>query len=310
MNKFFKISAVLLLMMNTVNASAQDNTDDGSAPADDKSKKGFHVGMFVGSYFANKYTASVYDGYGFDFDGNRNGFYESFMYTKIWRQYGGYDYSSQPDQIAAALSTGSQTVDYHTWTFDESNMPTNMRYTPAFEFGLLGRYTADKKNAILLNLNAVKLNINGNFTIILPQQANATQVNSRIQTFAIRGGEQRLLFQVGYQHLFGESETFNFLLEGGLNVTLAKFDKNEILINNLRIDLLSNYFQAGYPATIIKRPIGWGFGAFGGMGLNIAMNPKCTVQLIYSPTYENIRIVQNPRLKMQNAVGLRAYYSF
>ncbi len=305
MSKIFKIATIFLLMINIVNGIAQETTDEGSdKPSNDRSQKGFHVGMLVGAYFANKYTASSYDGYGFDFDGNRNSFETSFMNTKIIHQYGGYDNNSQPDQIAAVLG-----VDYHTWTFDESNMPVNMRYAPAFILGLQGRYTADRKNAILLNLNAVKLTINGNFTILLPQQANSTQVNNRIQTFGIKGGEQRLLFQAGYQHLFGESETFNFFLEGGLNVTLAKFDKNEILINGLYIDLMSNYFPAGYPNTIVKKPIGWGFGAFGGMGLNISLNPKCTVQLVYNPTYENIRIVPNARLKMQNSVGLRAYYN-
>jgi hypothetical protein len=308
MRKILKIIMMLLLTMTLVNGFAQETTDDDNSSTV-ANKKGFHVGMFIGSYFANQYTASNYDGYGFDFDGNRNSFENSFMYTKIWRQYGGYDNSTQLDQIATALSSTGQNVDYHTWSFDESNMPVNMRYAPAFLLGLQTRYTADKKNAILLNLNAAKLTINGNFTIILPQQATSTQVNNRIQTFAIKGGEQRLLFQLGYQHLFGDSETFNFLLEGGLNVTLAKFDKEVIQINNLTIDLLSNYFQPGFPATIVKRPIGWGFGAFGGLGFNLNMNPKCTVQLVYDPSYESIHIEPNPRLKLQNAIGIRAYYN-
>jgi hypothetical protein len=43
------------------------------------------------------------------------------------------------------------------------------------------------------------------------------------------------LLQFGYQHLFGENEKFNFFAEGGLNISIAKFDKNEILINNLDV---------------------------------------------------------------------------
>ena len=43
-----------------------------------KDKKGFYSGISVGSLFANKSTASLYDGYGYDFNGNKNNFCDFF----------------------------------------------------------------------------------------------------------------------------------------------------------------------------------------------------------------------------------------
>jgi hypothetical protein len=281
-------------------AFAQDETDTPAQPA--AVQKGFQVGLYVGSYFANNYTASLHDGYGLDFDGMRNNFENSYMYNKIVLQYGG-GYSGQPDLIAQELN-----VMHGDWSFQESDMPAYMRYQPAFLIGFQGRYSVDHKNVILLNLNASKLTANGSFTITTIPQYVPGQNAQTIRTFKIKGMEQRLLFQLGYQHLFGESDKINFLLEGGINVTMAKLDKNQIQINNLTIDLTSPYYIPGYNAYSVVRRVGTGFGAFGGMGVNLNASDAFIIQLVYNPTYEGINLGQNKKLKLQNAVGLRAYY--
>ena len=51
--------------------------------------KGFHAGLFVGAFWANKYTAYLYDGYGFDQNGQRNTFNNSILYNQIVNVYGG-----------------------------------------------------------------------------------------------------------------------------------------------------------------------------------------------------------------------------
>jgi len=310
LHKFFGIITFVLLFVCSINGMAQDtNTDDGSdpdAPKHNQVKKGFRIGLYVGAFFANQYTASIYDGYGFDIDGNKNSFDNSFMNQKINIQYGGYGYSGQTDQIAQALN-----VDYHTWTFDESDMPTNMRYTPSFLIGLNTIYSVDKKNAILMNLNAAKLAIGGNFTITTPAPANSTQINNSIKTFPIVGGEQRLQFEFGYQRILGDNEKANLFVEGGLMATIAEFSKNVVMINNLTIDLTQYYNSTLIPnALLFKKPIGTGFGVFSGLGVNITINPKYTIQLVYNLTYERINIGLDPMLKFQNSVGFRAYYNF
>lgn len=293
---------ILLFLLPALTVKSQDESDES-----DKIKfesKGMQIGLYVGSYFANKHTADLYDGYGFDADGKRNSFENSFMYNKIVLEYGG-GYPGQPDLIAQSLG-----VQHGEWSFSESDMPVNMRYAPAFLLGLQGRYSVDNYNAILLHVNASQLNITGNFTIVTTPQTNFTQVSRNIKTFAIKGVEQRLMFQLGYQRVFGKNERINFLAEGGLHITMAKFDRNIILINDLLIDLTTYYYQPGYSAYYVRKPIGVGYGAFAGIGVNADLNEKARVQLIYNPSYEGVNIGEDPKLKLQHAIGLRIYYNF
>ena len=304
--KNFKTTILILLLITSIRSFAQETAENGNENLQEITPtKGLRLGLYLGSYFANQYTASIYDGYGFDIDGNKNNWDNSLMNQKINMQYGGYGYAGQPDQIAQELN-----LDYHTWTFNASDMPLNMRYSPSFAVGLNCIYSVDVKNAILLNVNLAKLNIGGNFTIITPQQSGSSQINDRIKTFPIKGTEQRIMFQFGYQRILGDNEKVNFFVEGGLHVTVTKFDKNEVVVNNLKIDLTAYYNQAAYSsALLVRKPIGTGLGAFAGLGTNLNINPKFTLQLLYSPTYERINIGINPRLKLQNSIGLRAYYN-
>ncbi len=303
MKKYFKFLFFFLLITSTP-LIAQD-TDDG----DDTTKtssKGFHIGLYVGALFANNYTASVYDGYGIDVDGNKNNFDNSLMNNKINLEYGARNGSGQIDYIAQALKVQDNTQ----WAFGPSDMPVNMRYNVAFLLGLQMRYSADDNNAILLNINASQLNITGNFTIYAQPPSYSTQINQAIQTFAITGMEQRLMFQLGYHHIFGEVQKMNVFAEAGLNVTYAQMKKNEILINDLHIDLLANYYLPGGNAYVTKRPSGIGYGAFAGLGVNVNMNSKFRIQLVYNPTYEGIKLQKSIPLKFQHAIGLRMYYNF
>ncbi|MES2284953.1 MAG: hypothetical protein V4547_04630 [Bacteroidota bacterium] len=306
LSKIFNITILVLSLTWSINGVSQETEDNSNETFQEITpKKGLRLGLYVGSYFANQYTSSIYDGYGFDIDGNKNNWENSLMNQKINMEYGGYGFQGAPDLIAQELN-----LDYHTWTFNASDMPLNMRYTPSFSVGLNCIYSVDVKNAILLNVNLAKLNIGGNFTIITPQQSGSSQINDRIKTFAIKGVEQRMMFQFGYQRILGDNEKVNFFVEGGLHVTVTKFDKNEILINTLKIDLTTYYNSVAYSsALLVKKPIGTGLGVFAGFGTNLTINPKFTLQLLYSPTYERVNIGINPRLKLQNAIGLRAYYN-
>jgi hypothetical protein len=308
MNKISHLFLALLLFFSTF-MFAQETTESETTETSGKQHP-FKIGFYVGSYFANKYTAGVYDGYGFDMDGVRiNVFEKSWMYEKIINQYGGG--YGQTDLIAQALNVNPRNSSSPGWDFNKNDMPVNMRYTASFLFGLQCRYSVDNKNAISLNVNASKLNVSGNFKIVTTLPTGATSPNNKgEQWFGIKGGEQRLMIQIGYNRLFGDNETINFFAEGGLNLTYSQFDKNEILINNLKIDLTEFYDYQGIQAGYTRLPRGMGFGAYAGLGINIAMGEKFTIQLIYSPSYEGIKIGDNPKLKWQNSVGLRAYYNF
>jgi hypothetical protein len=301
----FRALKLLFLLLIPVSMIAQDD-DTGGSTLTPLKKKGFIIGIYMGAHFANKYTADAYDGYGFDLDGKRNDFENSYMYNKIVLQYGGGAYGGV-DQVAQALN-----VNHSDWSFTEADMPINMHYVPSFLFGLQCRYSVDTKNGIVLNMNMAKLKVSGNFTIETLPPTGSTQINNSVRYFGITGQEQRFMLQLGYNRLFGKGEKINPFAEGGLNMTYAQFDKNEVLINNLYINLLDFYSNPALGVNVgyTKKPRGFGLGAYAGVGLNINLSEKFLVQIIYSPSYEGIAIGENTRLKLQNSAGLRAYYNF
>ena len=301
--KTFGLISALLLSGTAV--LAQDNDqDEHIEPVRKKSK--FLTGIYVASYFANKATAGIYNGYGFDYYGVRNSFSNSLMYQKIINEYGG-GYGLR-DQVADALG-----VDQGAWQFNESDMPTNMRYTPAVIVGANFKIPVDQRNFIIVNVNGTKVNVEGNFTItkLRPNSPDPT-VNSNVTVCGIQGREQRLQFELGYQHLAGEDDKFNLLLEFGLVGTLAKSDRNVIFINNLQIDLNNYWNQALYPNAVgmPRRLLGFGMGGYAGIGANIDVSTKFNVQLLYKPSLEKINMGDVRKLKLQNALGLRVYYKF
>ncbi len=315
----YKTLTLIALTLYSLGSIAQETNSDDSDDSEMMEKKGFHFGFFIGPYWANKYTANLYNGYGLDANGAQNEFINSYINRKINFEYSGVDPNTgasngQLDQIAQALGVDPAATGSNTWHFGPSDMPQNMHYTIAFLVGLNARYSMDKQNAIILNVNASKLKVVGNFTIQTDVNPNSNQLNAGVNTFDIIGGEQRMIFQFGYARILGDNKRANFFMEGGLNATLAKFDKNYIVIKNLKIDLTQNYTTPGYgsPTTNVYFPkrIGIGFGAFAGAGFNITMSPKWTVQLLYDITYDKVNIGVNPVYKFQHQTGIRAYYNF
>ena len=297
--KFFFL--LLIILSEKINAQNNDDKDEAETKIYKKSK--ILSGFYIGSYFANKYSASTYDGYGFDINGNQNSFLNSFMYQKIKNVYGGG--LGQFDQIASALG-----VDQGQWEFNESDMPINMRYVPAIMLGFNFKIPVSKNSAFIFNLNGSKLAIEGNFTMTLLKVLGSNPaINSNIKTFAIKGTEKRLLFQLGYQKIFGTDDNINFFGEIGFNGTLSQYNSNTIYINELQIDLTYYLNQNNNPITSpTKPPTGFGLGAYAGLGLNIDLNSQFTMQLLYSPSHEKINIGNKPTLKLQNSIGVRFYY--
>ena len=206
-----KAGLFLILLFGSFYLSGQNEGSDSllsNEPSSPQNKK-LTYGLYIGAVQPNQYTAAMYNGYGFDINGVQNDFSNSWLYQKILYE-GGY-YNGQPnDYIAEQLN-----VYYHTWVFNEGDMPANMNYVPAFNFGVNFRYSVDKTNAILININAQKIVARGNFIIETPLYNNSTQVNKvNIQNFSIIGGEQRLVLMFGYQHLFGDADArYNLLID-------------------------------------------------------------------------------------------------
>lgn len=309
------IKTIVLCMFFSIPSIAQDDSEERDTTTYVPAKqKGFHAGLYVGAFWANKNTAYIYDGYGFDINGQRNTFSNSILYNQIVNVYGGAN--GGIDYIAQLLN-----VNHSDWSFNEQDMPFNLRYTTTYLVGLNTRYQINKKASITLNINGSKLIVNGKFTIRSNPSSNGTNngvsSQSKLNQFTIVGAEQRLMFQLGYQRIIGNHDKLNFMVEGGLNIILSKAQKNQAILNsdvnsgqnNITIDLMTLYNQAPYNYYSTKYLIGGGIGVFGSVGLHLTINPKYTIQLLYNPSFDRISLGYSPTFKLQHGVGLRIYYN-
>lgn len=269
-------------------------------------KKGIQAGLYTGAFFANNITAVLYDGYGYNLEGKKNNFEDSYMNRKINMEYGGG--TGQPDRIAQELGLNS-----NEWVrITEEDMPVNMRYATAFMIGLTVRYNVNETSALLFNLQTARISATGNFTIETTPSANPGGVSWKSQnilTFPITGTEQRFVFQAGLQRYLSRNEIFNFFVEAGPLVNMVKIVNNRAVINNLQIDLTRYYDVTGieiYRARNLSAP---DLGFFAGIGMNLNTNTGWTVQILYNPSYERIGIGENPGPFLQQSLGLRMYKS-
>ncbi len=308
---------ITFLLSLSTSFKAQDNDSENTDTTTVQrvyKTKGFHAGLYVGAFWANKNTAYIYDGYGFDINGQRNTFNNSILYDQIVNVYGGAN--GGVDYIGQLLN-----VNQNDWNFTEQDMPFNLRYTTTYLVGLNTRYQINKKSSITLNINGTKLVVNGKFTIRSTNSNsglnNANSSQSKLNQFTIIGAEQRLMFQLGYQRVLGNNEKLNVMVEGGLNVILSKAQKNQAILNtdvnsgqnNITIDLMNIYNQPPNNFYSAKYLVGGGIGAFGGIGLHLTINPRYTIQLLYNPSYDRISLGYDPKFKLQHGVGLRVYYN-
>lgn len=312
LNKYIVFLLQFTFCILTFNTNAQDTEIMEDDTLHQPSiHKGFHAGLYIGAFWANRNTAYLYDGYGFDQNGQRNTFANSILYNQIVNVYGGANGGA--DLIAQLLN-----VAHTDWHFNEQDMPLNLRYTTTYLVGLNTRYQIHKKASITLNINATKLVVNGKFTISSTSTSGGFQNQTKLNQFTITGAEQRLMFQLGYQRILGKNEKLNFMVEGGLNIIFSKVQKNQAFLyspdqnntqNNFTIDLMSVYSQSPYNFYSAKYLVGAGIGAFAGIGLHLTINPKYTIQLLYNPSYDRISLGYNPIFKLQHGVGLRVYYN-
>lgn len=281
---------------------------------DEDEKKGFYAGIYVGAMKADSYSARLYDGYGYERGtGDPNDWANAWLPSRIALE--GSNTTPGGDAIAEALN-----VDPGQYIFTEEDMPTNMTYNIAFSFGLQGRYNFNNKNALLFNINFSRLTVNGQFTIELtttpvgsnPSNPGEINYNDQIKTFGIRGDEQRVMLQAGYQRIFGNHEYFNFVGELGVDVTFAKFIGNQAKINYLTLDLtqqLNTTNGTPIPGAGPGNLTGAAVGVFGGLGVQLETGSKWTVQLLYNPIYQKIALGTDTKYGLHHTLGLRAIYN-
>jgi len=224
---------------------------DGDEDEEDSAKdpyKGFSIGLNIGSYFASRQTGNFYNGSCLvDVGENPN---EVRCFT-----------------IGERLNLTPQEFNYITTFYNATSFevprdsyPIRMRYNPSFIVGMQIKYNFNRDNAIVFNVNSMRLKAVDVFTLRFigtPMQQNAQQ---DIRTFQITGSEQRFNFNLGYRMGAEINPMTNWYFQPGASMLGVRFDRNEIFVAERTYEL---FIGAANPQQVLpyqpRTDIGFGY---------------------------------------------------
>lgn len=210
--------------------------------------KGFSIGLNVGSYFASQKTGNFYNGScPVSLGENPN---EVRCFT-----------------IGERLNLTPQEFNYITTYYNATSFevprdsyPLRMRYNPAFMVGMQIKYNFNRDNALILNVNSMRLKAVDVFTLRFigtPMQQNAQQ---DIRIFQITGSEQRFNFSLGYRMGAEINHMTNWYFQPGASMLGTRFDRNEIFVAERSYEL---FIGAANPQQVLpyqpRTDIGFGY---------------------------------------------------
>lgn len=207
-----------------------------------KNNNGFYIGVDLGFYKANRYTAAYYNG------------------SDVNSVDSTINYSLNYPKIKEVLL----------YDFSLAELPSKMHYSPAFLLGLYLKYTM-KNSGIFMQFHFSKLRANDVFTLIIndPNNYSSEPVYRQEQ---ISGSEQRATIDLGYSYTFNPESSYRPVLQLGANITTTKYLDNKIRIENLEYSI-TNYYFSYYNI----QQGGVGFGAFAGTGMDLVFNDNISV---------------------------------
>lgn len=307
MNKLIILFAIAPIFHLTTASAQVYNWADGEKPFDPDSVQGLYVGLNLGYYFANKASAVMYGGYGFDRDGARLDFANSWLNIAIQ---GNPEFERRTSELIG--------VDRDQWQFTESDMPGEMRYSPSFMYGGHLRYMFNADFGVFAEINGTNPVTVSQFTIQTFVQNPNPAFNEPLRTFQIRGEEQRLMIQLGIHRVLGRkarerqgrSGALMPYFDLGFNTTFVKFEENFISLNDNfpPIDLTVFFNQQGLFVDEARVLTGVGIGGFGSLGGQLQIGSKFTINMGYMASLEQIKLGEFNQRNFQHILMLRAIY--
>jgi len=282
------------------------NYEDGEAPVDPDSISGIYIGLNLGAYFANNNSAYIYGGYGYQRDGTINNFANAWLRLSIE----GNPEAVRRTSTALGLAEGE-------WAFDESDMPGLMQFGASFMYGGHLRYMFNADFGVYAELNATNPVTTGEFTIQTFSPSPDPSQNQPLRRFGIRGEEERLMINVGLHRVLmrekfereGKSTTILPYIDVGLNTTFTKFEANFYSLDDGVNRDLTVFFNAQNQfvdqANLLT---GVGFGGFVGVGGQITLGSKFTINIGYNASLEQIKLGDVNERGIQHQFIFKAIY--
>ncbi|MFN8775349.1 MAG: hypothetical protein ACK5XV_01160 [Flavobacteriales bacterium] len=239
---------------------AEEEEEEGDDPF-----RGFSIGLNIGSYFGSRRTANFYNGT---------------CQAEVPQNPNEVSCFSIPERIEL-IEQNLEERNHLLQQFDNAtdvevpwdSSPLNMRYMPSFMVGMQIKYNFNRDNAIVFNVNSMRLKAADVFTLRFigtPQQLNAQQ---DIRTFSISGTEQRFNFTLGYRMGAEINPMTNWYFQPGVSMLGTQFERNEIFIGDRTYDL---FIGAANPQQILpyQPRTDIGFGGYASTGLEFFIKEK------------------------------------
>jgi len=266
---------------------------------DTKQKKIYHawtVGLNLGMYWGNKYTANFYNGS----ENNLNNI------SRIV-----FDPNYARVEIENAIN--HQYADYvgYEWNFTSGGghksgieIPYEMSYKISTLIGLYGAYNINRTSRIFVQFNYTRLKTNSAFNIHW-DDGFITQDN--FYQCAIMGEEERYLIDLGFSKEWFVEENISIYTEIAAHINNSRARQNRIQINKLEYSIMNTGYNFYDPNGSLNtqnlniREGGLGYGAMAGVGLRLYFSEFLSIEPGFEIYYNSINLVGDTDIVNDNA---------
>ncbi|HOI87370.1 MAG TPA: hypothetical protein PLV51_05880 [Lentimicrobium sp.] len=272
-------SFLFLLMLISVIASAQ--YEDYSIPEDCKSRSGLEYGATAGFYIPGNGSANFYSGK----PGNENNieyvFRNTYWYNEI------YQMLDANDKVIL------------------SEYPENMKYNPAFIFGLFAKYDLNCHTGIYIQFTNAKLRAKDVFSVEVDPPIDYL-AEPDIRLFPVYGTEERNLADLGITYSPGNKRAARLMLGGGVSMNSTLVKESVVRIEGKVYDMVNKYSGSYIPGSgqmvYDIRQGGIGFGVFGTVGGRFEFSNAIAIEPGFTVYYKKI--------SLESASGFYPQYVF
>ncbi len=228
------------------------------------------LGLNFGMYWPAKYHAQFYNGYEKNVNKISYVFGNKYWYEDIKRELNSTD------------------------TVFVSELPSNMRYTAAFQIGIYLRKTFDNYLGFSLQFDYSKLTSADKFTVEVDPDFIATEPDIRI--YDIWGIEERINIDLLISKYFKlDNPMFVPFFEGGLNITSTEVKEHKIRIETLEYSLVDEYLNGSYVPGAAQNTYeiyqgGMGLGFSAAVGVKMLFSDQVSVDPGFRVYFQKIKL--------------------
>jgi len=270
--KLFHLFPVLMLVCFCSNSvHAKDDYED----EEKKSRFGF-VGVNLGSFFANKNTAIIYNG------------------TKESSSFG-IQAVLDHTYYKPILDNYFQNSRYYIYEY-----PIQSKYKTALDLGVHAGINLGSFGSIFMDVNVLSLRYEQAFTMAIDDPLNQSPEPTYAQ-IPIIGEEERFYINLGTQVTLEESESILWYFAVFATMNDLKLNQNYFVIGEREYPI----FHIN-PADPNQKPGGVGYGFGTGTGVKVSLNETIKLDFTYNLTYSKTKMNESLQpFGLHHALALR-----